>query len=127
MHEHYSTPSMRQTKFDTVAPDGQDPWDVELHREVGKDVAGYGLCDPSFSPTLGELISALEANPKQFPKKKGKLNGARAADLGFKGVTFRAVFVLEERSRTVFILSLDKHDVAYRNAVTRGAGRSRRR
>lgn len=107
-------------------PVGQKPWTVELHRDVGKDVAGYGLCDPSFSPTLGELIAALEANPKQFSKKQGKLHDARAADLKFKNVTYRAVFTLDEAARLVFVLSLDPHDVAYTKATKRVKARKRR-
>jgi hypothetical protein len=77
------------------------------------------LTDPSFSPTLEELLGLLEQNPKQFPKKKGKLKGARAASLKFKKVSFRAVFVLDEASRQVLVLSLDPHDVAYQRATKR--------
>jgi mRNA-degrading endonuclease RelE of RelBE toxin-antitoxin system len=120
MRVRSSTRSTKPTRFDTAVPDGQKPWRVELHREVGKDVACYGLCDPSFSPTLGELISALEANPKQFPKKSGKLKTARAAELKFKGVTYRAVFVLDESARVVSVLALDPHDAAYKSAIARG-------
>jgi hypothetical protein len=123
--ERSSQPSMKQTKYDTVVPVGQKPWIVELHREVGKDVAGYGLCDPSFSPTLGELVSALEANPKQFAKKNGKLKNARAADLKFKNVTYRAVFILNEAARRVFVLTLDAHDAAYDVAIRRSRAKKR--
>jgi hypothetical protein len=119
--------STRPTKFDTVVPVGQEPWTVELHREVGKDVAGYGLCEPSFSPTLGELISALEANPKQFPKKQGKLKSARAAHLKFKNTMYCAVFILDEAARVVLVLSLDPHDEAYLKATHRINGRPRKR
>ena len=114
-----STRSRKPTKFDTAVPAGQNPWTVELHREVAKDVARYGLRDIRFTPSLRELIDALAANPKQFEKKKGKLKAARAADLQFKNVTFRAVFILDEAARTVSILSLDPHDEAYRNAKRR--------
>jgi hypothetical protein len=93
----FSTPSTKQTTFDIVVPAGQKPWEVELHREVGKDVAGYGLCDPNFTPSLRELFTALRANPKQFPKKKGKLKDTRAADLRRHNVTFRAVFIIEDK------------------------------
>lgn len=80
---------------------------------------GYGLENPDFSPTLTELIEKLETNPKQFPKKRGKLRHARAAGLKFRAVSFRAVFVLDEEARTVSVLSLDKHDVAYAKAEHR--------
>lgn len=96
-----STQSTRQTRFDTVVPGGQKPWHVKLYRDVGKLVAKIGLEDRRFCPTLRELVDALKANPKQFPKKKGKLKDARAAELSFKGVTFRAVFTLNEGTREV--------------------------
>lgn len=98
---------------------GAKPWTVELHRQVGKEVAGYGLLNPRFSPTLRELLDALAANPKQFKKKKGKLRDARAADLRFDNTTFRAVFILDEAAHVVFVLSLDAHDEAYRRATRR--------
>lgn len=92
---------------------------MEFHREVGKDIAGYGLCDRRFTPTIRELVDALKANPKQFPKKQGALKSARAADLKFENVTFRAVFILDEAARLVFVLSLDPHDEAYGKAERR--------
>jgi len=119
MQERSSEQSTKQTKYDTAVPVGQDRWGVKLHREPGKDVANYGLCDPAFSPTLGELISALEANPKQFPKKNGPLKECRAAPLKFKGNSFRAVFILNETARIVFILAIDSHDDAYDKAIRR--------
>lgn len=79
-----STQSTKQTKYDTAVPAGQKAWHVKLHRDVGKQIAGYALSDKRFSPTLRQLIAALEAKPKQFPKKKGKLKDARAAELSFK-------------------------------------------
>lgn len=100
-------------------PEGRAPWEVSLHREVGKDVAGYGLCSPRFSPTLRELIEALRANPKQFTKKHGRLAGARAVHLKFDNVEFVAVFTLDEARREVRVLSLDPHDTAYKKAVRR--------
>jgi hypothetical protein len=114
-----SAQSTKQTKYDTVVPVGQKRWLVKLHREPGKDVANYGLCDTTFSPTLGELIGALEANPKQFPKKKGRLQDCRAAPLTFKGKSYRAVFTLSETARTVFILAIDAHDEAYGKSMRR--------
>jgi hypothetical protein len=77
------------------------------------------LDDARFSPTLRELVQALEANPKQFPKKLGKLKDARAAHLRFTDVEYVAVVVLDEVSRSVKVLSLDPHDRAYEKAVRR--------
>ena len=100
-------------------PAGQEPWRVEFHRDVGKDIAGYALRDPGFSPPLRELLAALEANPKQFPKKKGPLKKARAAHLRFKTVTFVAAFAIDESAHAVFVLAFDPHDKAYRKAARR--------
>jgi hypothetical protein len=80
----------------------------------------YGVDSESFRPTIGELISALETDPKQFPKKRGKLKDARAADAKFAdGVTWRAVFTVDESLREVYVLSLDPHDAAYAAAEKR--------
>jgi hypothetical protein len=100
-------------------PAGQKQWEVVLHREVGKDVSGYALCDPKFTPPLRQLFDALKANPKQFRKKRGKLADARSADLKYGDITFRAVFTTNEAARIVYVLALDQHDVAYRKATRR--------
>jgi mRNA-degrading endonuclease RelE of RelBE toxin-antitoxin system len=100
-------------------PAGQKPWAVELHRSVGKFIARCGISNPRFSPTLGELVDALEANPKQFPKKKGKLKSARAANLTFQNVAYRAVFILDENEHRVLVVALDEHDKAYDHAERR--------
>jgi hypothetical protein len=34
-------------------------------------------------------------------------------------VTFRAVFVIDETARCVYVLALDKHDAAYARATAR--------
>ena len=106
-------------------PAGQKKWTVEFHREVAKDIAGYGLCDPRFTPPLRELIDALSANPKQFEKKKGKLKDARAAEMKFENVVLRAVFILDEAARSVYVLSFDPHDEAYAKAKARIKARKR--
>jgi mRNA-degrading endonuclease RelE of RelBE toxin-antitoxin system len=115
-------PSTKQTPPATAKP-GALKWTVEFHREVGKDVVAYGLRDRRFSPTLGELVTQLERDPKQFAKKKGALKNARAADLRFQGTAYRAVFTLDEVSRTVFVIALDPHDTAYVTAEKRIAAR----
>jgi mRNA-degrading endonuclease RelE of RelBE toxin-antitoxin system len=114
-----STKRTKHAKRATAAPVANAPWGVKLHPEVGKDVTDYGLADPAFSPTLGELLKELETNPKQFPKKKGKLKNTRAAPLKFKNVSYRAVFDLDETTREVFVFSLDPHDQAYARASRR--------
>ena len=46
----FSMPSTRQTKYDTAVPAGRKPWVVNLHRQVAKEVAGYGLLNPDSHP-----------------------------------------------------------------------------
>jgi hypothetical protein len=65
------------------------------------------------------LITALETNPKQYPKKQGKLKEARAADLKLGNISYRAVFTLDEAARIVSVLSCDAHDDAYWLATKR--------
>jgi hypothetical protein len=80
----------------------------------------HGRDSEIFRPTIGQLIDALKSNPKQFPKKNGPLKDARAADLRFaEGVVWRAVFTVDESGRTVKVLSLSRHDVAYNEATRR--------
>ena len=114
--------STKPTKSGTVTPAAADParrWTVQYHREVGKDVTHYGLACPDFNPTLEELVEQLETNPKQYPKKHGKLKEARAASLKYRNVTHRAVFVVIENTRCVRILALEPHDEAYDLAIKR--------
>jgi hypothetical protein len=114
----YSKRSTKPTKAVTATP-AEKGWIVQLHRDVAKDVTDYGLSNTDFTPTLAELVASLEHDPKKFPKKKGKLKDARAADLKYRAVTFRAVFVLNEAARVVRVLSLDPHDAAYEKATRR--------
>lgn len=104
-----------------TAERGGRPWRVRLHREVAKTVAAHGGFEAEiFRPTIGELVAALEYNPKQFPKKHGKLKDARAADVTFgDGIVWRAVFTLDEEARLVKVLSLGPHDEAYEDAKRR--------
>ena len=85
-----------------------------------KVVAQFGVDNGTFRPTIGELIAELETNPKQFPKKKGALKDVRAAEVTFAdGITWRAVFTLDEHAGVVSMLSLAPHDVAYKEAKRR--------
>jgi hypothetical protein len=61
----------------------------------------------------------LELDPKRFPKKHGRLKGARAAPLTFRGTAWRAVFTLDETARIVRVWALGPHDRAYDEAVRR--------
>ncbi len=106
-------------KSDTPEPDGR-PYHVSFHREVAKIVAQHGVDSGLFRPTIGELITALENQPKQFEKKRGKLKDARAAEVQFSdGVAWRAVFLIDEDRRVVRVLALGPHDTAYADAQRR--------
>jgi hypothetical protein len=103
----------------TVEPDDLR-WRVSFHREPAKVFARYTLIDPVFRPTLGDLVSALAADPKQFPKKQGRLKSCRAAEVVFQnGTVWRAVFTLDDAAKTVKVLALGPHDAAYRDAEGR--------
>jgi hypothetical protein len=66
------------------------------------------------------LSDQLASNPKQFPKKSGKLATMRAAEIRFAdGVVWRAVFELSESERVVRVLALGPHDEAYEAAQRR--------
>ncbi len=77
--ERSSPRSTKPTKSATVKPGDAERWIVKPHREVGKDITDYGLSDPDFSPTLARIFDALERDPKQFGKKKGKGRGSSAS------------------------------------------------
>lgn len=59
----------------------------------------WGLENADFVPTLDELIEELETNPKRFPPKMGQLAGTRAAEVLYRGATWRAVFARRIFSR----------------------------
>jgi hypothetical protein len=99
--------SKPSTKLRSVPPPGSNgtaepgdrPWRVELHPAVAKTIAAHGGAGADvFRPSIGELIDALETDPKQFPKKKGKLETARAAPVTYAdGIVWRAVYTVDER------------------------------
>ena len=105
---------------DIVRPDGQ-PWSVKFHNQVAKTIVLHGGIDsPTFRPSIGQLVSDLQTNPKQFPKKSGKLKTARAAPLKFAdGIVWRAVFILDENAHIVRVIALGTHDDAYADASKR--------
>jgi hypothetical protein len=66
------------------------------------------------------LFEKLRENPKQYPKKQGRLGGVRAADVTFAdGVVWRAVFAIDEAARRVTVAALAPHDRAYKDAERR--------
>ncbi|GAC1548103.1 MAG: hypothetical protein NVS2B17_32670 [Candidatus Velthaea sp.] len=105
---------------DTVGQ-GDPQWRVRIHPKVAKTIARYGGANSAlFRPAIGDLIDALEIDPKRFPKKQGRLRDARAARLKFAdGVVWRAVFTLDEPARIVRLIALAPHDDAYADAVRR--------
>ena len=91
-------------------------WFVEFAPRAARVAARMGLESKDFTPALVEIITALERNPKQFPKKTGSLSHVRAASTKYRGSAWRIPFVLHEDERVVVILAIAKHDKAYRDA-----------
>lgn len=103
----------------TVAPAAL-AWRVKTHKDILDTIAEFGIHASIFRPTLATLISELQRDPKQFPKKSGNLKDARAAPLRFRGrEAWRAVYRIDEDACTVFIVALLPHDAAYAVAVRR--------
>jgi mRNA-degrading endonuclease RelE of RelBE toxin-antitoxin system len=94
-------------------------WDVRLKRAVVVDVQRWGTDNADFVPTLADLLDALRTNPYQFPEKHGALAGARAADLAYRGRTWRLVYEIDDYAREVFVLAIGEHDAAYDEAEKR--------
>jgi hypothetical protein len=87
---------------------------------VSKKIAAHGAQSRDFVPNLAELIASLRRDPKQYPKKTGALQKARAANLRFRGrESWRAVFIVHEAERRVHIIALAPHDRAYDQALRR--------
>lgn len=102
-----------------AGPVGSRPWVVEFASSAAREIRGFGLDDERFRPSLRELLEALKENPLQFPTKRGKLKGARAASLRFAATSWRLVFVVNVSQRRVRVLSVGPHDVAYDRAERR--------
>jgi hypothetical protein len=100
---------------------GGRPYLVEVRPQVAKTIAEHGGPGAKvFRPSIGALIDDLETNPKRHPKKRGELKTARAAPLRYAdGISWRAVYVIDEHARLVTILSLGPHDEAYEDAKRR--------
>jgi mRNA-degrading endonuclease RelE of RelBE toxin-antitoxin system len=113
----YIRPSQSATS-DTAKPGDraqrQADWRIGYSKQVAKIIAKESHGGSTFEPSLVELENELKTNPKQYPKKKGKLAHCRAASLiRFDGVVWRMVFTLDEVTRIVRVLSLGTHDEAY--------------
>ena len=98
---------------------GDREWDVRLKPSVAIDVQRWGLGNLDFVPTLAELLQALKMNPYQFPEKRGTLAGARAAELNYRGRTWRLVYDVDDYAREVYVLAIGEHDEAYGDAERR--------
>ncbi len=92
-------------------------WTVELSARAARVVARYGSEDRDFNPTIKAVIDELEDDPKQFEKKSGKLAGIRAAPLRYRNTAWRMPFVVDDKTRVVLVLTIDRHDAAYRDAA----------
>ncbi len=99
----------------TPAPAGR-AWRVELSNAASRVAAHYGRDDPDFNPTIAEIIAKLADDPKQFEKKFGKLRHVRAAPLRYRNAPWRMPYVIDEQERVVTVITIDKHDAAYRAA-----------
>lgn len=82
-------------------------------------MASWGAENADFVPTLDELLDELETNPKQYPRKHDELAGARAAEVIWRGATWRVVFDIDDDFLEVFVLAIGPHDEAYRDAARR--------
>lgn len=94
---------------------------VSFHRDVARVVAAHGGAEGDFfRPQIRALVELLEADPKRYPKKSGRLKRCRSAAITVdNGVVWRAVFVVKEREREVRIIALGPHDRAYKDAGRR--------
>jgi mRNA-degrading endonuclease RelE of RelBE toxin-antitoxin system len=103
-----------------IAPLDDRAWVVRFKRAVAVDVQRWGLANEDFAPTLEQLIAALELDPYQFPEKHGgRLADARAADLAYRGRTWRAVYDVDDDFHEVYILAIGEHSAAYDDAERR--------
>lgn len=121
IYEQFSTPLAKPPAVRSDTPEPEDrPYRVSLYREVAKVVTQQGVDSDVFRPTIGEFITKIENEPKQFEKKRGKLKDARSADVRFSdGIAWRAMFVVDDDNRVVRVLALAPHHVAYEDAQRR--------
>jgi hypothetical protein len=65
-------------------------YEVSYWPSVGRDVVKWAMENGDFVPTLDTLLDELETNPKHYPEKFDELAGARAAEIIYRGKTWRA-------------------------------------
>jgi len=99
--------------------DDRDRYLVTGEPSVLETIVQWGLENDDFEPTLFELLDELERDPKQYPPKRDKLEGARAAHLMYRGKRYVAVFDIDDDVLEVYLWALDEHDLAYRAAQRR--------
>ena len=89
-----------------ATPEPADPaWHVSYHRDLAKRIVKYGLNDPDFNPTIAEMLTDLETDPKAAGEKKsGKLKDARAYVIRHRDVEWRAVYTIDEKAHIVRIV-----------------------
>jgi hypothetical protein len=99
----------------TLEPDDRD-WYVEFTLRAARVTRKFGFDDSDFNPTLAAVVAALEEDPKQFPKLKGKLASLRAAPMRYRGKNWGVPFALDESLRIVTVLTIEPIEEAYRTA-----------
>jgi mRNA-degrading endonuclease RelE of RelBE toxin-antitoxin system len=90
-------------------------WKVDLSKAASRVLTRHRH-DEDFCPTIEEVIAELKRDPKQFPKKHGRLEGIRAAPLRYRNAPWRIPYLIDEEQRIVTVITIDKHDAAYRAA-----------
>src|SRR5947209_5163531 len=91
-------------------------WRVEFSPRAARIFQKLGQSDAQFRSAIGRVVTDLSADPKRFEKKFGKLAGVRAAPMRYRNAPWRVPFVLYEETHVVLILTIDRHDNAYRAA-----------
>jgi len=119
--ERYSTPLTKPPagQIVDIQQQGGRVYRVEFHAGVVKTIRRYGIDSDDFNPTIATMIEDLETDPKRYEKKSGNLANARAYRLRFRNAAWRAVFTVDDNTRVVRIIALDRHDEAYRDAARR--------
>ena len=62
------------------------------------------------------MLAELERNPFQYPMKGADLEGARAAELFYRGTAWRLLYDVDDYAREVVIFWVSEHDEAYEEA-----------
>ncbi len=120
MHSTRRSEKRAETRQRPQRPEKEElEYEVRYWPSVGQNVVTWGMENADFVPTLDELLRELETNPKQYPTKHDDLAGARAADILYRGHTWRVVFDVDDDFLEVYVLAIGPHDKAYRDAARR--------